>query len=80
MASYNNPMGGMVYGSPPNDSRIEELEQKVEELEKLVNRLIKSNKPSFQDFKFIKEDEEKKDREVSNKLRQIMRTAEMFSR
>jgi IS4 transposase len=40
-------------------SRVEELEARVEKLEKLVERLVKSNKPSFQDFKFIKDDEDK---------------------
>jgi hypothetical protein len=46
----------------PSD-RVKELEDRVEKLEVLVGKLIKSNKPSFQDFKFIKDDEDKVKRE-----------------
>ena len=60
--------------------RIEELENRIVELEKLVGKLVKSNKPSFQDFKFIKEDEYKKDREERDKRLQMTRMRAMFSR
>lgn len=73
------PMGSMVYGSPPQDGKIEELEKRVADLEELVDRLTKSNKPSFQDFKFIKEDEYKKDREERDNRLQMARMRSMFS-
>lgn len=79
MACMTRPMGSMVYGSPP-DSRIKELENRVVELEKLVERLTKSNKPSFRDFDFIKQDEDEKRREEERNRSQISRMSALFNR
>lgn len=43
--------------------RVKELEDRVEKLESLIERLMKSDKPSFQDFKFLKDEDDKKERE-----------------
>lgn len=56
----------------PQD-RINELENRVQQLEELVDKLIKSNKPSFMDFKFIKE-EEKREEEERQRLENHRRT------
>lgn len=64
MAQMMRGLGRYEYGSPPEqDTRIKELEDRVEQLEDLVSRLMKSNKPSFTDFKFIKEEERKEEEE-----------------
>jgi hypothetical protein len=60
------------------DNRVKELEDRVEKLESLIERLMKSNKPSFQDFKFLKEDDNKKEREDEAKAKRVSRA--MMSR
>jgi hypothetical protein len=78
MTSYYNEVN-----QNNHDVKIKELEDRVQQLEELVNRLTKSNKPSFMDFKFINE-EEKKDEEgkmsdlMSN--RDITRMRRLFTK
>lgn len=83
MATMAYTNGGYLYGSPPQDGRIKELEDRVEQLEDLVNKLMKSNKPSFMDFKFIKEEERREEEERRRRednRRTITAMRNMFTR
>jgi TolA-binding protein len=76
--AYNRFMG--TYGSPPDDRRVQELEQRVEQLEEMVERLTKMKKPSFMDFDFIKNDEDKEEETRRSTDSQMRRMRQLFSR
>ena len=73
-------LGRYEYGSPPQDDRIKELEDKVERLEEMVKRLIEGKGPSFMDFKFIKEDEKRKEQEERDRIMTINRIQSLLRR
>ncbi len=77
MACMTQSMGSMVYGSPPENDRVRELEERVEKLEEIINKMMKSKNPSFMDFKFIKEDDKRVQGEMERKERRLNRVTSM---
>ena len=78
MATMMRGLSRYEHGSPPED-KIRELENRIQQLEEMVDRLIKSKNPSFMDFKFIKEDDRKEEERREND-RRVLAIARMFTR
>ena len=89
MAQLMRGLSRYEHGSPPqqeinfsNQEKIKELENRVQQLEELVDRLIKSKNPSFMDFKFIKEEDKRLEMERQSRedRRRMLERLRMFSR
>ena len=81
MAQMMRGLSRYEHGSPPQDERIEELENRVRQLEDLVGKLMKSKNPSFMDFKFIKEEDKREEEErqrLENHRRVMSRMNALF--
>jgi hypothetical protein len=70
---------GLAYHHESND-KVQELEERVEKLERLVSQLMRDKNPSFTDFKFLKEDKKKvEDERKEKRMRDAMMSRAMFS-